>query len=1299
METIKANILDFHSENTLEVSRLNIQDFAHQEKIGDFTCYALATYYPADRFSEVVLESNDRVFRNIISEFKNGEKEEITTYLASALSKCILNREIISTPTQTAICTIPMSNNKETKKRLEKLTSELSSKLNVLNGFEYISSIEREQSSQVPQDYEEDILEYIKFNESALVGKDIILFDDIMTTEKNFLLVANRLKKIGVHNVTGIFLGKTYSIEEHPSTTEPKNVRTFIDNAAYVLSAIEEDKAQALATHAKFYMTKMYSERQSNGDDKVILLAKIFNNIVMRGTPTYPSLYLEEKILQRSNLTYKRKDEIDITYELMNYREELPKIDNYIFEIMKGRASMQNYLAIGILSAWLHRAMITAIIDGVFSDPTQWNIAIIERDIQFSEIAMTDMYIYMSQLAKLLDHRLPKINLTIYTQNADTSGTNDTGMTVIYKDSREYTANQASYHLVINIGMTDMNTNNAKEGTLRYSSDRPYILVTPQIENSESKIENTTNVKRLPRFYNFYPHRYFSTPDEYTAKDDALRFILQNVFRKVEFRDGQLKIIKKILSLESVIGLLPTGSGKSLCYQLSGLLEPGTVVIIDPIKSLMVDQVENLHAIGINASNFVNSDLKFDQKEEILNQMVESNLKFIFISPERLQIKSFRRKMSAASNEIPIPFVVIDETHCVSEWGHDFRPAYLNIARNIRAITKSTKYTPPLIALTGTASYAVLNDVQHELEINSENARIYPKTFDREELNFTIIKTPQQPYSIISKKQETLLNILRNELPKKFQKSNINEMLSDSKISGIIFSSTVDGKTGVAEISKFLDNMNVQHGIFSGKKPKDKKFQSILNYEEYKTNVQKAFKKNKLSLLVATKAFGMGIDKPNIRYTIHYTLPSSLESFYQEAGRAGRDKKDANCYLIFSEFSQDYTNKVLDLTRSNSETSSDFSRIFNNVYDDISTQLFFHFNSFIGESQEILNTFNFLAQYIYPSMIKLKNNECGYLKLKILGGDKAGEQGTIFEKVLHRLLTLGVVEDYTVEYERNFGIFEKTYEIKVRKFNHSQIKSNLVRYLSRYSTQEQIKKYLQIQHQEFGTKTGENELIESKRYIVSLIQFIYDEIEKQRRRALATMVEVARNAQTSNEIKKYILNYFEESTFSKDLSKILRQFDTQEISKIISQILTEKDQEELRNLQGNVTRFLESSPDNPGLYLISALTRIKLKLNEPQNDADDQDYYIINDWSNFLAKVDKQEYSNFVDFVVNTTFSLIGDADELLKKNIYLKTLEYLYSEEFVRKYYNVDWEVSTGIIIKKITKKLSKILDIYGGK
>jgi len=118
----------------------------------------------------------------------------------------------------------------------------------------------------VPQDYEEDILEYIKFNESALVGKDIILFDDIMTTEKNFLLVANRLKKIGVHNVTGIFLGKTYSIEEHPSTTEPKNVRTFIDNAAYVLSAIEEDKAQALATHAKFYMTKMYSERQSNGE-------------------------------------------------------------------------------------------------------------------------------------------------------------------------------------------------------------------------------------------------------------------------------------------------------------------------------------------------------------------------------------------------------------------------------------------------------------------------------------------------------------------------------------------------------------------------------------------------------------------------------------------------------------------------------------------------------------------------------------------------------------------------------------------------------------------------------------------------------------------------------------------------------------------------------------------------------------------------------------------------------------------------------------------------------------------------
>ncbi len=1306
MRTIKANILDFHSEDTLEISRLNIQDFAYQEKIADFTCYALATYYPEDRFPEVVLESNDRVFRNIISEFKKGENKEINTYLTNTLSKCITNRKIIATPTQTAICVIPLTNNQETKKIFEKFTSELSSKLDASNGFDYISIIERDQSSQIPQDdydvSEEDILEYTKFNASALAGKDIILFDAIMTTEKRFLAVANQLKKIGTRSITGIFLGRTYSIEGHPSTTEPKKVRTFIDNAAYILSTIEEDKAQTLATYSKFYMTKMYNEKQSNENDKLILLAKIFNNIVMRGTPTYPSLYLEEKILQRGNLKYKRKDEIDITYELTKSKEDLTNIDKYISEIAECNVSTRNYLAIGILSAWLHRAITTAIIDGILSDQTQWNIAIIERDIQFSEIAMADLYLYMTQLAKLLDHHLPKINLTIYSQNIDASRVNEADMKVTYKDSREYTTDKRSYDLVINIGinkgMVTVSTNNTKED-LRYSNDNPCILIAPQIEDPGNRIENRTDVKRALRFYNFYPYRYFDAIDEQTAKDDALKFILQNIFRKVEFRDGQLKIIKKILSLESVIGLLPTGSGKSLCYQLSGLLEPGTVVIIDPIKSLMVDQVENLHAMGINASNFVNSDLKFDQKEEILNQMIESNLKFIFISPERLQIKSFRRKMSAASNEVPIPFVVIDESHCVSEWGHDFRPAYLNIARNVRAITKSRKYTPPLVALTGTASYAVLNDVQHELEINSENARVYPKSFDREELNFTVIKTTQQSNSAISEKQKTLLNILRNELPRKFQKNGINEMLSDPKISGIIFSPTVGGKTGVAEISKLLDNINVQHGIFSGKKPTDGKFDNILNYEEYKANVQRAFKKNKLPLLVATKAFGMGIDKPNIRYTIHYALPSSLESFYQEAGRAGRDKKNAHCYLIFSELSPNNTNRVLDLTRSNSDTSNDFALIFNKVYDDISTQLFFHFNSFIGENQEISNTFNFLAQYIYPSMIKLKNDECGYLKLKILSDSELGEQGTIFEKVLHRLLILGIVEDYTVEYEQNYGMFEKTYEIKIRKFDDSQIRSNLVRYLSRYSTQDQIKKYLQIQGEKFGTTTYGNELVNFEKYITSLIRFIYDEIEKQRRRALATMVEVARNAQSSDEIKKYILNYFEESTFSKDLSKILRQFDTQEISEIISQILTEQDQEKLRNLQGNVARFLESSPDNPGLYLISALTRIKLKLNEPQNTTDDKDYYIINDWSNFLAKVDKQEYSDFIDFVLDTTFSLIGDTDRPLKKKIYLKALDYLYSEEFVRKYYNVDREISTGIIIKKITKKLSKILDVYGGK
>ncbi|MGB4754867.1 MAG: RecQ family ATP-dependent DNA helicase [Fervidobacterium sp.] len=954
--------------------------------------------------------------------------------------------------------------------------------------------------------------------------------------------------------------------------------------------------------------------------------------------------------------------------EISNDEEMQRELTRRISEIKSMNVSSSNYLAIGILSAWLHRAIVSAIIDGVLTEQTKqteqinrqsiWKIAVIERDVKFSDYAVTDMYKYFMQLSKLIECSIPKIDLTIFRKNAKPQEFIQDNLSIRYKHLDEYREYQVTYDLTIDIGFRQTN------GELpRINATVPHITITAVNFSDDSQNSQISYISKASKFYTFTPYKYFSLSGKTQKdKDDALKFILQNVFRKTEFRDGQLKIIRRILSLNSVIGLLPTGSGKSLCYQLSGLLEPGTVVIIDPIKSLMVDQVENLSLTAIDCSAYINSDVLGKDRKERLKQMVNYELKYIFISPERLQIKSFRRELTTVANEIPIPFVVIDEAHCVSEWGHDFRPAYLNIARNIKAITKNDRYTPPLVALTGTASYAVLNDVQHELEINSESAKIYPKSFDREKLNFIILRTDgKRKEEIEQNKQEALKKILYEELPSKLNRSDVNTMISDTQLSGIIFTSKVSSETGIVGISEFLKGQNIPHEVYSGKRPQLEKLGNV-QYNKYKLDVQLKFKKNKVHLLVATKAFGMGIDKPNIRYTIHYAIPSSLEAFYQEAGRAGRDKKKAYCYLIFSESRPDYTNKLLDVSRSNTEMHTEYSKL-GRINDDVFTQLFFHLGSFIGEEEETELVFNFLT-LIYTYVEKLDEDKCGYIVVSDNSHEEQGdneEEDKIFDKVLQRLTILGIVQDYTIEYikkEKDNDSFVKTYEIKVKKLNSLQVRNNLIQYFERYKSQDEVNNYIMGLD---GAEESSHGLDEYKRYISQLIEFIYSEIEKQRRRALATMVEVARNARNNSEIKEYILNYFEESVFTKDLMRLQKEFNIEKINEIADKIEAEKNIDRLKNLYGNIQRFLESAPDNPAFYLLSTLDRVKIKVeinrkmgmfSGTEEKMLSENEYIISDWKNFIARINKHRYNDFVQSMFNKVSNMLGNQDNSLKARL-----------------------------------------------
>ncbi len=212
---------------------------------------------------------------------------------------------------------------------------------------------------------------------------------------------------------------------------------------------------------------------------------------------------------------------------------------------------------------------------------------------------------------------------------------------------------------------------------------------------------------------------------------DSLRYFLRALFRKKDFWDGQARVVSRLLSGLPSIVLLPTGGGKSLTYQLSALLLPGMALVIDPLLALMKDQIDNLHRASIDLIGHVSSLLEADEKEEQSNEMQNYRRYFMFIAPERMQMDDFRNIVRAAAKRVVISLAVIDEVHCVSEWGHDFRPSYLHLCRNLRTYCSWDSHTPTLVGLTGTASFAVLTDVQVEMEVREEESIVLPKSFDR----------------------------------------------------------------------------------------------------------------------------------------------------------------------------------------------------------------------------------------------------------------------------------------------------------------------------------------------------------------------------------------------------------------------------------------------------------------------------------------------------------------------------------------------------------------------------------------
>jgi ATP-dependent DNA helicase RecQ len=672
-----------------------------------------------------------------------------------------------------------------------------------------------------------------------------------------------------------------------------------------------------------------------------------------------------------------KKDTRDLI-ETLSQTDYFKIVDSLLQRNIDEVKKLQTYvlapIAIARLQKVLNQFLIVKSEELKANNKTEIRVAILERDIPCGHIAVDDLNLLYSNLIGLEKKQtlIPKIEATIFAdanffnQELQPAGCNLNSENIVATE----------YDLVIDISTL------WRTGIFQADNDfqgLPNSVIIRSSHFTEYDYRNEIYCSSKVDYRDLTTEIGNEQHKEIAEALPHIEYFLKNIFQKDKFRKGQLPILNRALKNETVIGLLPTGGGKSLTYQLAALLQPGITIIIDPIRSLMVDQYEGLLNIGIDKCDFINSILSREEKFFVQDKVLPyGKTQFLFCSPERLVIQEFREALEKTNEKgFFFSYCVIDEAHCVSEWGHDFRTPYLNLGENAIQFCKTFDETQiPIFGLTATASFDVLADIERELKIkrNDGKAVIRYENTVRDEINYQIheIAVPHNPgvtapnkdnigeakrnrtalvinsinrtdrallvyndpdvYRAITKKtyddylpsseKDLLLekynleqldeqikndkareDFINDKLPNILLKNEINLPLKKTEngkfnYGVIVFCPHKTSELGVETYVEYLIPKCPNDIIvfFKGSgNSLDKDQQDKLSFENLKL-----FKEDEASVMVATKAFGMGIDKPNVRLTIHSNISSSIESFVQESGRAGRDGKTSLSIILYN---------------------------------------------------------------------------------------------------------------------------------------------------------------------------------------------------------------------------------------------------------------------------------------------------------------------------------------------------------------------------------------------------------------